>query len=66
VPEFVLTTAELPGVTRKYASFDAVAQEVDNARIWAGAHFRNSDEIADDMGRRIGGFVLTNYRHSTQ
>jgi hypothetical protein len=30
--------AEHPGVTRKYTSFDAVAEEVDNARIWAGAH----------------------------
>jgi hypothetical protein len=47
VPEFVLTTAELPGVTRNYTSFDVVAQEVDDARIWAGVHFRNSDEIAD-------------------
>jgi hypothetical protein len=62
LPEFVLTTPRLPGVTRRYKSLRQVGEEVDNARIWAGVHFRNSAEVADDMGRRIGEYVLKTYR----
>lgn len=57
-----LTTPEMPGVKRSYPSFNAVAEEVDQARIWGGVHFRNSTEVADEMGKRIGQNVLSNYR----
>jgi hypothetical protein len=29
-------------------------QEVDNARIWGGIHYRNSTEVGEAMGRKIG------------
>jgi len=28
--------------------------EVSNARIWAGFHYRFSTEVGKDMGRKIG------------
>jgi len=59
----VLETPEMPGVTRKYTAIQQVQDEEGVSRIWAGVHFRNSIEVADDMGRRIGEFVLTNYLH---
>jgi hypothetical protein len=62
LPEFTLTTTRMPGVTRRYTSLREVGAEVDNARIWAGVHFRNSAEVADDMGWRIGEYVLKTYR----
>jgi hypothetical protein len=61
LPEIALTTAALPGVTHLYTSFHQLSEEVDNARIWGGMHFRNSAEVAEDMGRRIGEYVLTSY-----
>jgi hypothetical protein len=61
VPEFVLETPEMPRVTRKYLSIQQLEDEVDMARIWGGLHFRNSAEVAEDMGKRIGDFVLTSY-----
>jgi hypothetical protein len=63
VPEFVLETPEMPGVARKYTAIQQVQDEEGMSRIYAGVHFRNSIEVADDMGRRIGEFVLTKYLH---
>ena len=48
-------------MTRRYTSFHQLSEEVDNARIWGGVHFRNSTEVAEDMGRRIGEYVLMSY-----
>ena len=62
LPDIILTTPALPGVTRRYTSFHQFSEEVDNARIWGGMHFRNSAEVAEDMGRRIGEYVLVSYR----
>jgi hypothetical protein len=63
LPEIVLTTPELPGVVRRYTRLQQFSEEVDNARIWGGLHFRNSAEVAEDMGRRIGEYVLESYPH---
>jgi hypothetical protein len=59
----VLETPEMPEVTRKYSSIQQLEDEENMARIWAGAHFRNSNEVADDMGKRIAEFVLASYPH---
>ena len=31
---------------------------VNNARIWGGVHYRNSTEVGERMGRRIGAFAV--------
>jgi hypothetical protein len=36
-------------------------QEVNNARIWAGVHYRFSTVVGSDMGRRIGELALRDY-----
>ena len=59
LPEFSLSTSGLPGVIDHFASLKQVQDEVDMARIWGGVHFRNSTEVADEMGRKIGAFVVT-------
>ena len=46
------------GVTRSYASFSQIANEVDNARVWGGIHFRSADIDGRDLGRRVGEYVL--------
>jgi hypothetical protein len=46
------------GVTRTYASFSQIAQEVDDARVWGGIHFRTADVDGRYLGRRIGEYVL--------
>jgi hypothetical protein len=47
------------GQTRSYPRFADVPRDVNDARVWAGFHFRNSDVAGSTLGRRVGGFVLT-------
>jgi len=49
-----LTSASAPGVTRRWTRLDDYVNEVANARIWAGFHYRFSTEVGREMGRRIG------------
>lgn len=49
-----LTSDSAPGVTRRWTRLEDYVNEVSNARIWAGFHYRFSTEVARDMGRKIG------------
>jgi hypothetical protein len=49
-----LTSATAPGVTRRWTRLDDYVNEVSNARVWAGFHYRFSTEVGRDMGRKIG------------
>ena len=47
------------GLTRAYSSFSQLAQEAHEARIWAGVHFRISQEAGLRAGQRIGEAAAT-------
>jgi hypothetical protein len=47
----------LPGVTRHWTRTEEVVQEVSNARIWDGVHYRNSAEVGVRMGEQVGKLV---------
>ena len=49
------------GETRQYESFKEVPAEVNNARVWAGFHFRYSQEDGSRIGRKVGRFVTRNF-----
>jgi hypothetical protein len=38
-----------------------VAQEVSNARVWSGVHYRNSAEVGMRMGREVATHAMKNY-----
>jgi PAP2 superfamily len=50
-----------PGVTRKWERIEDYMQEVNNARIWAGVHYRFSTVVGSDMGRKIGELAMRDY-----
>jgi hypothetical protein len=60
IPEVALTSPTAGGVTHRYTNVTAFAEEVANARIWAGFHYRFSTRVGTDMGGRIGEHVVTN------
>ena len=41
------------GITRNYASFSQAVDEVVNARVWSGIHFRHADEVGAAIGKRV-------------
>jgi hypothetical protein len=54
VPPIEMTSAGAPGVTRRWTRIADYVREVDDARMWGGVHYRNSTEVGEAMGRRIG------------
>jgi hypothetical protein len=57
---FYLTSSRFPGEQRYYDHFSAVINQVVEARIWAGIHFRNADVQAANLGREVEAYT---HRH---
>jgi hypothetical protein len=47
-------------ITRKFESFSQIAKSVEDARVWAGIHFRSTGVDSSEMGRRVAEYVLEN------
>ena len=60
IPEIAITSPAAPGVTHRFTNLTAFTEEVANARIWAGFHYRFSTRVGTDMGRQIGEYVVKN------
>ncbi|MEA3151774.1 MAG: hypothetical protein QOD56_2713 [Gammaproteobacteria bacterium] len=58
IPEVALTSPATPGVTHRWTNLTAFTEEVANARIWAGFHYRFSTRVGTDMGLQIGEYVM--------
>jgi hypothetical protein len=58
VPEIAVTSSSAPGVTHRWTNLHVYADEVAYARIWAGFHYRFSVRVGQDMGRKIGQYVV--------
>jgi len=50
-------TVTQTGITRNWTSFSEAVQEVIDARVYSGIHFRNSDEVGARLGRQVAQFV---------
>jgi hypothetical protein len=60
IPEVAMTSPSARGVTHRWTNMNAFTDEVANARIWAGFHYRFSTRVGTDMGNRIGEHVVKN------
>ena len=60
IPEVAMTSSAAPGVTHRWTNIRAYNDEVSHARIWAGFHYRFSVRVGQDMGRKIGQYVVDN------
>jgi len=56
-----LTSSTAPGITHRWSSLDAFTNEVANARVWAGFHYRSSARVGTAMGREVGRYVATHF-----
>ena len=59
VGELALTSALTPGVTRRWKRLEDYSNEVADARVYAGFHYRFSNEAAKTMGKKIGELTVT-------
>jgi hypothetical protein len=60
IPEVAMTSPTAPGVTHRWTNIRAYNDEISYARIWAGFHYRFSVRVGQDMGRKIGEYVVNN------
>ena len=47
------------GAERSYTTWQQAVDENEDARVWAGIHFRKSDEVGSQLGRRVAAFGLS-------
>jgi hypothetical protein len=53
-PTLSTTSFTAPGMVRSWTKIEDFVQEVANARIYDGVHYRNSTEVGTRMGKKIG------------
>jgi PAP2 superfamily len=56
--QMTTTNALAPQKTRTFTRFSQAEQEVINARVYVGIHYRNSDTTAQAQGRRVANWVF--------
>ena len=64
--DFTIPSVANPPALADFATPDALANEVSNARIWGGIHFRSAVEEGVKMSKRTADFILAhNFRKSS-
>jgi len=66
IPEVSLTSPFVPGVTHRFTDLRAYTDEVANARICAGFHYRFSTIAGREMGQKIGAYVVKSVMRPAQ
>lgn len=52
-------TSTITGITRQWNTFSEGVDEVIDARVYSGIHFRNSDEVGARQGGQVAHFIFT-------
>jgi hypothetical protein len=52
-----LTTPSLPDVTLYYTRLDEITDDIDDARVYGGIHYRFDQRAGTEMGERVGTYV---------
>jgi hypothetical protein len=66
IPEVSLTSPFVPGVTHHFTNLRAFSDEIANARICAGFHYRFSTIAGREMGQKIGDYVVKSVMQPAQ
>jgi hypothetical protein len=56
----VLTSQAVPDVVLRYTSWEQITDDIDDARIYGGVHFRFDQDSGARLGRQVGRYVLQN------
>ena len=59
----------IPDVTLTYAAFDEITDDIDDARVYGGIHFRFDQKAGARQGRQVGSYIYRHYlrpRHAAK
>jgi hypothetical protein len=60
-----LTHPDQPAIVLNYTSFRQISDDIDDARVYGGIHFRSDQEAGTRQGRHVGQYILRNYLRSS-
>lgn len=66
LPELATSSPTANGATRRWSSVDTFVQEVADARVWGGIHYRTATEVGAAMGRQVGALAVARVAQSPQ
>jgi hypothetical protein len=58
IPQISMASPTAPGVIHRWTNMTDFTDEIANARVWSGFHYRFSTRIGTEMGLRIGEHVV--------
>jgi hypothetical protein len=53
-----LTNNAVPGVTLKYTSLTQITDDISDARVYGGIHFRTDQDAGGVLGRKVGQYIF--------
>jgi hypothetical protein len=56
-----LTSPRLPGVVLNYTNWKQICDDIDDARVYGGIHFRFEQEAGSHQGQDVGHYLLDNH-----
>jgi hypothetical protein len=56
-----MATPFVPGITLHYATIKQITEDIDDARVYGGIHFRFDQDAGGRLGRDIATFI---YKHN--
>jgi hypothetical protein len=57
----IRTSSPSTAQPRARPNLDAITDEVTEARVWGGIHYRTSDLVGAKMGKEIGAWVVQHF-----
>jgi hypothetical protein len=61
-----LQRANVPGVVLNYTDFGQICDDIADARVYGGIHFRFDQETGARQGREVGHYILDNFLRSPE
>ena len=56
--DITITNPGVPGLVFEYTSFKQITDDIDDARVYGGIHFRFDQDAGSKMGREVATFVV--------
>ncbi len=63
--DVTLTNSALPDIVLDYTAWDEITDDIDDARVYGGIHFRFDQDAGARQGRKVGKYIVRNYLRSS-
>jgi hypothetical protein len=61
-----LSNAAVPGITLNYTKLRQITDDISDARVYGGIHYRFEQDEGAELGRKVGDYIFNNLLGTTQ